>query len=211
MRAVALVVMLAAASSFADEGVAEIFVDRGETYVRAGTAQGLKVGSEIAIVGPTIGGGTERRAFGSATVLEVWEKLARVSLNAAAKAEKGEKFAQVAGATAAKGPSAKPAELSKPPDAPQADATPSLKGRASSSGAGKLRRITVYNDGNTLWTNCDVRLPNNKHYVVPKLAGGASEGIMFFRFEQDGVAYDKPVDSVLVKCHEGTSRFRFSF
>ena len=63
----------------------EIFRDRGDFFVRAGTTQGLKVGDSLVVLGAEIASTGERRSAGNATVLEVWPQLARVSLNAAAQ------------------------------------------------------------------------------------------------------------------------------
>src|SRR4051812_4307355 len=70
----------------------ELFVDKGDTFARAGSEQGLKVGSALIVLGPTIGDTQERRRVGTATVLEVWGSLARVSLDADASKASGAKF-----------------------------------------------------------------------------------------------------------------------
>lgn len=173
----------------ANDSLVELFVDRGDTYVRAGSNKGVKVGDTLEVVGGTIGDTQERRPVGSASVLQVWKTIARVNLDAGARSAAGEKFVQLE-ATPAAGAKAK---------APAAG----LKGRAES----RMKRIIVYNDGATDWTRCDVRLPNNKHYVVPKLPAGTSEGIMSFRFTQDGTERDVPLKWVNVKCKEGEARF----
>ncbi len=164
----------------------DLFVDRGDTFIRAGSAQGLKVGDSVPILGAKIGNTEERRVIGSAAVLEVWKTIARVNLDAGAKGAEGEKFAQVG---------AEPARAT------------GLRGRASASGVAKLRRITIYNDSGSTWRNCDVRLPNNKRYVLSQLAPRSSEGIMLFRFNQDGVERDVPTTYVDVKCSNGEARF----
>lgn len=178
----------ALAQEAAKEGpkLVDLFVDRGDTFIRAGTAQGLKVGDSVPILGAKIGNTEERRVVGSAAVLEVWKTIARVNLDAAARGAEGEKFAQVG------------AEPARPTG---------LRGRASASGVAKLRRITIYNDSGTTWRNCDVRLPNNKRYVLSQLAPRSSEGIMLFRFNQDGVERDLPTTYVDVKCSNGEARF----
>jgi hypothetical protein len=87
---------------------------------------------------------------------------------------------------------------------------PALKGRVTVAGAGDLRRITVYNSSNHDWHDCDVRLPNNKHYLLGDLEEGDSEGIMFFRFEYDGVPKMAPLNQVFVICTEGVGQFNVS-
>jgi head-tail adaptor len=167
----------------------DLFVDRGDTFIRAGSAQGIKVGDSIPILGDKIGNTEERRVVGSAAVLEVWKTIARVNLDAGARGAEGEKFAQVGAETATSKTSS------------------SLRGRASASGVAKLRRITIYNDSGSTWRNCDVRLPNNKRYILTQLAPRSSEGIMLFRFNQDGVERDLPTTYVDVRCSNGEARF----
>ena len=67
----------------------ELFEDRGEMFVRAGTKEGLTVGSQVKLLGE------EKRAIGSASVMEVWDSIARI--NPDVKARKGApRFALVA-------------------------------------------------------------------------------------------------------------------
>ncbi|MGQ0504718.1 MAG: hypothetical protein ACT4TC_05305 [Myxococcaceae bacterium] len=202
VRAVSVALWVGVSAAFAQGNVsaknAEVFVDKGDTFARAGTAQGLKQGTSVTVLGPTIGDTQERRRVGKATVLEVWESLARISLDADAQKESGPKFVELA---APKGVSPTPTPLK-----PIADASPSgppLKGRVEATGP----RIIVYNDSNITWTHCDVRLPSNKRFVLKSLAPNESEGIMPFRFVQDGVPRDVPTDWVNVKCAEGERRF----
>ena len=198
--------------------VTEVFVDRGESYVRAGTAQGLQVGSTVSILGPPIADTKERRSIGTGTVVEVWGKLARVSLDAAALAAPAPKFARVEKEGKAAAPKASAGAPAAPAEA-SAAAEPergSLRGHASVTGVGGglglgARRIILYNDSAANWTNCDLRLPNNKHYVLRSLEAHRDEGIMLFRFEQDGTPRDIPIEWVNVRCNEGQGRFGFSF
>ncbi|MCI0569293.1 MAG: hypothetical protein L0Y66_00935 [Myxococcaceae bacterium] len=178
----------------------ELFVDRAETYIRAGTEQGLEVGDTVAIVGDRIGDTDERRTIGSASVLEVWKRLARVSLDAAARNSSGEKHARVGDARAS----------TSARKAPSEGVPAELQGRVWVSGVGPARRIVVHNTGDTAWRRCDVRLPSNKHYVLEGLEPDASEGIMLFRFTQDGVQHDLPTTFVHVKCANGEARFPLS-
>lgn len=74
MLALALVVAAAPQS-------VEVFRDQSQYFVRAGSTSGLKVGSQLPILGNYIATTTERRTLGRATVLELWPTLARVSLD----------------------------------------------------------------------------------------------------------------------------------
>lgn len=182
--------------------VVELFVDRGETYIRAGAAQGLEVGASVDILGDRMGDTDERSTVGTATVLEVWKNLARVSLDAAARSASGEKLARVGGTHAGGSASAR--------KTPTGRAPAGLSGKVSVSGVGPARRIVVHNTGATAWRRCDVRLPSNKHYVLEELEPDSSEGIMLWRFTQDGVQHDVPTTHVQVKCANGESRFPLS-
>ncbi len=174
-------------------GVVELFVDKGDTFARAGTDQGLKVGAAVTVLGPTIGDTQERRRVGTATVLEVWESLSRVSLDAEASKESGPKFLELGKGKAPKAAGA--------PEDPAAKV--GLKGRATLRGP----RLTLYNDSGSAWTECELRLPSNRRYILKSLAAHDSEGIMLLRFAQDGVPRDLPADSVKVKCDQGEARF----
>ncbi len=57
----------------------EVFEDGEKTFIRAGTDSGLEVGESVALVGPDDGEAT-RAVLGQATVLEVFEDMARVHL-----------------------------------------------------------------------------------------------------------------------------------
>jgi hypothetical protein len=192
----------------ADPQAVEVFKDKGDLFVRAGTNRGLKVGTELVILGDRIGDSDEHRAGGTAIVLEVWATLARISPDEEARKLKDIKLARISGAAA---PAPAPvAKAAPPPKAEPAPAGNALKGRASFIGIGPAKRITISNDGSTLWTKCDLRLPNNKHYVLDVLRPGDHESIVYPRFKQDGTELDRPLDWILVKCEEGQSRFSFS-
>jgi hypothetical protein len=192
----------------ADPRVVEVFKDKGDTFIRAGTNRGLKVGAEVVILGDKIGDTDEYRAGGKATVLEVWETLARVSPDSEASKLKEIKLAKVGGAAPA---AAKPAPVAAAGavEAPAA-AAPGLKGHAAFGGIGPAKRITLYNDSSAPWTNCELRLPNNRHYRMASLRAGDQEGVMITRFSQDGTELDRPLDSIAVRCDQGASRFSFS-
>ena len=78
----------------------DVFTDRGELFVRAGTKDGLKVGIELQLV-----------PAGKATVMEVWDKLARIAPDEAGKKAK---------AALLPAPSAPPAVAAPEPAKPDA-------------------------------------------------------------------------------------------
>ncbi len=190
----------------AQSGNVEIFADRDQTYVRAGTEQGLKVGQELRVVSK------EGKALGTAVTLEVWEALARVKLDEPAQAFNGAKRV-VVGHGSAPAPEARADRLrdEKPTDeAPQAEADAAgdgeLRGRATVIGFWEGKRLTVENKGPTDWHHCKLRLPDNRKYELGDLAHDDSEGIMMFRFESHGATTDAKLDAVQVKCDEGSTR-----
>ena len=185
----------------ADPTTVEVFKDKGDLFVRAGTNRGIQVGTELVILGDRIGDTDEYRAGGKATVLEVWETVARISPDEEARKLKDVKLARVKSAA----PVAAPAAVADPPNAGN-----TLKGHASFIGLGPAKRITVHNDSALRWTRCELRLPNNRHFMLSQLRAGDHEAIVYPRFNQDGTELDRPLDWILVKCDEGQSRFNFS-
>lgn len=85
---------LAVLSLLCAEPSYELFTDKGDLFVRAGSKAGLKVGVEVNLLGE---GG---KVVGTAAVMEVWESLARLVPDEAAK-KAGPKSAQLAAAPAA--------------------------------------------------------------------------------------------------------------
>ena len=186
----------------ADPNVVEVFKDKGDMFLRAGTNKGLKVGSEVVILGEKIGDTDEYRTAGKASVLEVWETLARISPDEEAKKLKEIKVAKVGSST--------PVAAANPPPAQTAAPAGGLKGHAQIGGIGPAKRISIYNDSTVGWTNCEIRLPNNKRYKFAAMKAGENDGIMIVKFAQDGIELDRPLDSVSVRCDQGSSNFRFS-
>jgi hypothetical protein len=220
----ALSALLLASSAFAQSDgtvhvgrALEIFVDQDQPFVNAGYGQGLKVGSILPVAGGNpIGKTGERRDVGSAKVVELWENLARLQLDGPATAAKGKRFVRVNGTDgAALDPVPPPplpatpaasAPLDSPtPPPPTPGAEHSIQVHASMS----LQRLYLRNDGKVPLHKCELRLPDNRHYVVTEpLAPQDEEAVMLFRFSQDGLPMDRPLDYVLVKCVEGEKSVR---
>src|SRR5262245_25444777 len=120
MRRLALCAVLASSAASAQEAW-ETFNDKGGTFIRAGSKQGLAVGSELSMYKD----GADATVQGTATVMEVWDALARLNLDSAAT-KAGAKFARLKGATVV------------PPAVPGA----ALQGRATKNVVG---RINVFN------------------------------------------------------------------
>ncbi len=200
---------------------AEIFLDRGETYIRAGQLNGLEVGAALEVLDAK-----SRQPVGTAAVMEVWESLSRVSLDSKSVAYAPLKVARVG----------KRAEVVALP-VPQVQAQPQpqaadplgpvppvnskpvpagekgmwLDGQVKITGVSEGRRVVIKNRSNRDWHNCDVRLPNGKHYYIGNLDEGEDDGVMLFRFEYErGVAPPPPTEGITVLCREGTGRFPIS-
>ena len=197
---------------------AEIFVDRGETYIRAGLMNGLEVGAALEVFDAK-----SRQPIGSATVMEVWESLSRVNLDSKSAAHAPLKVARVMKrpepvAQAPQG-QAYPEPQAAPPAAaplpmkpiPQTGPGPFLDGEVTMIGAGQGRRIIVKNKSNRDWHNCDVRLPNGKHYWIGDLDAGDDDGVMLFRFDFDRTGpIPQPAEGVGIVCREGSGRYPIS-
>ena len=150
MRTTLMVLVLAVArTAFAED--AELFVDRGETFIRAGSDQGLQRGVAIDVLA-----GKGGKKVGSATVMEVWPSLARVNLDEGARTDKTPVKYATLGAAKAQPPVAPtpppppPANANnrKPlgdPPPPPPPARGELKGRAVYGGAGPWTALQVIN------------------------------------------------------------------
>jgi hypothetical protein len=90
----------------------DLFTDRGDTFVRAGSRKGLKVGAELTLLGEKIGDTDERRVVGTANVMEVWDTIARVNIDDATK-KASPRAAQLADASPARAKVEAPAPQEK--------------------------------------------------------------------------------------------------
>jgi hypothetical protein len=194
-----ITVFTIAAGAAADEQV-EVFTDKGEIFLRAGAANGLIVGGTVPIVG------AERKKLGSATVMEVWPQLARVSLDDAARADKSpKKYALLV----------RKKELSAPPPPPTVTTTVAppavgaITGHATFRGIGHFRVLVLTNDDDKQWHRCTLSLPGNLIYMLDELEPHDHESVSITRFELRGIERDVPIDFVSVSCREGTGTFVF--
>ncbi len=177
MRAVSLVtVLLCSAPALAQESW-ETFSDKGGTFIRAGTKQGLKVGSELWMFKTSV----DVTAAGKATVMEAFDTMSRLSVDAAALSA-GAHFARLPGTTPAVGV---------------------LKGHATRN---VMNRLTLYNETDGPWTDCLLTLTDGRFYKLAELKPNGDEGIMMIKFMGPP---DPPLDFVKVKCAEGEAKFLF--
>jgi hypothetical protein len=175
MRAL-IAVTLTLSSAASAQQTWETFADKGNVFVRAGSAHGLKVGSELSMFKDA----NDSTPAGKATVMEVFDAMARINMDGAATAAKA-KFARLPGAVP----------------------TTELKGHASMNVVG---RLTVYNDSPTLWSDCLLTLPDGKAYKEKELKPNSDDGIMVVKFLSPPAP---PLDAVRVKCSEGEAKFVF--
>lgn len=199
----------------------EVFIDRGETYVRMGSSHGLSKGVTLDIVAAEA-----KQPVGTAVVMEVWDGLSRINLDTAASAFKGPRLAKAraASAVAAVAPPVAPVPPPPPPGgggggmpsvqggSPQVAVQRALHARVQiSGGLVDARRFIIYNLDNFDWHNCKVRLPDGRGYDrMEELRANSDEGIMMFRFEP-GMALRDASGLVTVYCAEGMGRFAPQF
>ncbi len=193
---------------------AEVFLDRGETYLRAGQANGVEIGAALQVFDAK-----SRAPVGTAVVMEVWESLSRVNLDSKAIAYVPLKVARVGrqpevAPVPAPPPAAPVVAAPLPPEPTRSQPVAAtqqgawLDGTVRITGDGARRRLLVVNKSNRDWHNCDVKLPNGKHYNIGDLDEGEDDGVMLFRFEWDRrVPPPAPTDAITVTCREGTGRF----
>lgn len=185
-----LALVLLAALGGTKPETAKLFNDRGSTYFRWDDTKALTVGAELQAATDAEG----QKATGTAVIMEVNGKLARVSLDDDAT-KAGAKFVKVPKVAVA-GRSAPVAGPPKPSTAPK------LNGRLSS---GALR-IEWSNDSDASWTKCRVVQSDGSFYEVGEVVKHTDDGVMKLKLSSPPApAYDH----LLVRCSEGESRFYF--
>ncbi len=201
----------------------EVFLDRGETYVRMGSSQGLSKGTTLDIVSAE-----SKQAVGTAVVMEVWDGLARVNLDTAASAFKGLRLAKARAPSISVVPQAVAPVPPPPPPGGGGGGVPGVQGGGVnppqvatqrplharvqiSGGLVDARRFIIYNLDNFDWHGCKIRLPDGRGYdKLEELKANSDEGIMMFRFEP-GMALRDASGLVTVYCAEGMGRFAPQF
>jgi hypothetical protein len=224
MRTLALVVGLMSSAALAQATETELFTDKGDIFIRAGTNAGAQVGTEVTILGDKIANTEERRRVGTGTVMEVWPTLARLALDDQARADKtAKRFVALengrivtGAAPAPPPPPAKKAEGKKPLAAPPTPPPPpsplgaALNGHATFGGAGPWTLLRLWNDGDGSWSNCTLSLmPGNLVYKLARLRGHDVESVALSNFEWKGPELDITHTSVDVRCNEGRGNFFF--
>ena len=197
MRSTLLLLVVAAPASAEDF---EIFVDRGETYVRAGSDHGVQRGTAVTVVAK---GG---KKLGTATVMETWPALARVSLDEAARGDKSaSKYVSLGRAPEPSAPPPPPPQGEKRKPLPSSSTVGDigvLKGYARYGGAGPWTALQVFNENDFDWTQCTVTMqPMNASYEMKFLRAGDHELIGRSNFTNRD--FDGDPTSVRMKCMQG--------
>ena len=153
---------------------APLFADGEKVFARAGAEDGVKVGVEAQIVGAQTKGG-KRPHLGAATVLEVFPKMARLSLDDSAAAASGEKWISL---DVAEGkPDPKPADVKKP--------APGVKVALNATlllVQAPRRAVRLKNNGAFGFTRCSVLIPGQRQTDFPSLPAGMSREILLEAF-----------------------------
>ncbi len=191
-----------AASAVAQPLYVEVFAHHGDMMVRAGRSEGLRVGASVEIVGGTIAGTSERRNLGGGVVVEVWDHLAKISLDDEVERHRGKRWAKLEGSDSAAAPAVRQVSTASAPQ------------KGGLTGAAELDRkfifkkqVVLYNYSKTSWSGCELRLPNNTVYGPVRVEPGTDYAVMLSSFVQEGAPVDVPNDHLLVKCAEGSADF----
>ena len=188
--------------------VYEVFFDRGQVYLRAGSDEGVTMGARVQVVGPAEDG--KRPLYAIGTAMEVTPHLTRLHTEVGPKVLRGggDLFGAYDGRAAVAAAPAQPADPAPahPPAPPPAVSAVPLKGKAN---MGAFNRLYLTNSNDFNWTKCELRLPNNKRYTLGPLAAQAEDTVNLGRFVQDGVETEVEVNFVNVKCAEGSAKFFF--
>ena len=171
---------------------APLFADGDKTFARAGSEDGLKVGVELKVVGPQNKDG-KRPLLGAATVLEVFPKMARLSLDDAAAHAPGERAVALESVA-----EVKPVDTKKP--------APGVKvalNAALNLVQEPRRAVRLKNNGSFTFTRCSVLIPGQRQADFASLPAGMSREIMLDAFAENRSA---PVldNQVRLTCAQGS-------
>ncbi len=170
---------------------AAIFADGDKLFARAGTEDGLKVGIEVRIVGAQTNDG-KRELLGRATVLEVFPKMARLSLDGPALKAPGERFVVLETAAA------KPADAKRP--------APGVKvglNAALSLVELPVRAVKLKNNGTFTFNRCTVLVPGQQQIEFKTLGPGMARELVLSEFRQNPSA-DVLNNEVRLRCAQGS-------
>jgi hypothetical protein len=177
---------------------AELFNDGEKVLARAGSDDGLSVGVEVRIVGAA-GLDGKRPLLGKATVLEVFPKMARLSLDEAAARATGEK--SVALEVAVVKPAAPVVEV-KRVDGPKPGVKVALNAQLNLVQEPK-RAVRLKNNGSFTFTRCSVIIPGQRQADFASLPAGMSREIVLDHFVENTSAAALE-NQVRLNCAQGS-------
>jgi hypothetical protein len=163
---------------------AELFVENGETYARAGAEEGLKPGQTLSVLGPMI----DRDLYpmvGQATVKQVFSKLMLVSLDDAAAAVEG------------------PRLIALTPASAHEDRVFKASVSVMNNPGGRV--VKVENDSAFAWSHCTFFISGKQSFSLATLPPRASHGVAPAQFKPDPRA-PALKEAIEIRCAEGSVR-----
>jgi len=163
---------------------AELFVENGETYARAGTGEGLKPGQVLSVLGPAVDTDVYP-LLGQATVKQVFSGLTVMTLDASAAAVEGPRW------------------VSLTPAKTHEDHV--FKASVSVVNNSNGRVMKVENESSFAWSRCVFSIAGKQSFSLAALPAKASHGVAASQFKPDPHA-PALKDAVEIRCAEGSAR-----
>jgi hypothetical protein len=180
---------------------AELFADGDKLYVRAGKPEGLVAGQELIIVGAAQADGKSPK-LGTATVMEVQGKIARVILDPDAAKASGTRLAALDASAGTVAPGAATTGTTAKP----------VPAAASGNMVGALTlqqqpvwAVFLTNKSKFEWKKCTMIAPGQRRMAFPSLLPGARREFAVNLFVFDPTLPNLGSE-VQVTCKEGTIR-----
>ncbi|MCL2012531.1 MAG: hypothetical protein FWG75_07075 [Cystobacterineae bacterium] len=162
---------------------AEVFEDNAVFFARAGSAKGLKTGQEVWVVDAETA-----KILGSALVMELWEGMARLSLDALASKAAGAKRIRYLRAME-EGFCARP-----------------MSGKARLLGVGAFQKLVLSNESGEDWSRCHLLLSTNRLFQLERLPAQSTAEIFLEKFAALENVRIVPLEYVWVECLEGKAK-----
>lgn len=201
MRTPMLLALLLSTAAWSQD-VVKVFSDKGSFFLRSDKKNPVAVGTEVPMF--TDAAGT--KAAGGAIVMEVTGALARITLDEDAT-KANARFARLtAGPAAAPAAKAEPKAEARPGLTPAPTGLPVLKGRLEN---GPIR-VTIHNDSDVSWTECQLRFDDGRTYDVGDMASNSEDTVITLKFKSPPKPPEPLYDHVTVTCDEGETKFFFA-
>jgi|GEM_PF-2570636 len=163
---------------------AEVFVDNAAFFARAGSAKGLRVGKEVWVVD-----GDTSKILGSALVMELWENMARLSLDEGASRPPNSKRIRFSRAMGE--------ELCTKP----------MHGKAQVLGVGAFQKLVLSNESAEDWSRCHLLLSTNRVAQLERLPAQSTVEIFLAKFVSLESVRVVPLEYVWIECLEGKAKW----